>query len=182
MKTTTIGISTLLTGVGIWVSSNLGSLFWILLAVSMVDFIIGWVLMMAKQKEQLFTFKSIRTFAVLGVPVIIGNFAQGINHASLFSAMQIVFAILIFAQLSTVVPNIITAIKFVSAKLFGKKSPITQEIDHMGITELQKLVKAIDEAIAANSSVPSNMDTTSSQQTSTAMTAGNPQTGMKSGG
>ena len=147
MRSSVIGISALATGLILWINHNLGILFWVLLIVTLLDFFLNAVMDMSKQEHDKVAWqKSIRSFGVLGIPVLLANFAHGLTSVSIVSALQVVFAILILIQLMTVVPNLLNFVKFVSTKVFGN-SPVVKEIDSAAQSELLKLIQDLDEKI-----------------------------------
>ena len=147
MRSSVIGISALATGLILWINHNLGILFWVLLIVTLLDFFLNAVMDMSKQEHDKVAWqKSIRSFGVLGIPVLLANFAHGLTEVSITSALQVVFAILILIQLMTVVPNLLNFVKFVSTKVFGN-SPVVKEIDTAAQSELLKLIQDLDAKI-----------------------------------
>ena len=116
------------------------------------------------QKEDIFSFKTIKSFGVLGIPVLVANFSKGLSPDTVFYALQVIFAILILAQLTVVVPNIFTLIRYATAHLFGKNSPITKDLDHYTQAELAKLIKDAEAAIEK-----AGMPATAIDQANTAM-------------
>ena len=147
MRSSVIGISALATGLILWINHNLGILFWVLLIVTLLDFFLNAVMDMSKQEHDKVAWqKSIRSFGVLGIPVLLANFAHGLTSVSIVSALQVVFAILILIQLMTVVPNLLNFIKFMSTKVFGN-SPVVKEIDTAAQSELLKLIQDLDAKI-----------------------------------
>ncbi len=164
MKTATLGLSVVLTGIGMWISQNLGYLFYVLLVVTVLDLITGWILMWRHQKEDVFSLKTVKSFGVLGIPVLVANFSKGLSPDTIFYALQVIFAILILAQLTVLVPNIFTLIRYATAHLFGKNSPITKDLDHYTQAELAKLIKDAEAAIEK-----AGMPATAIDQANTAM-------------
>ena len=164
MKTAILGLSVVLTGIGMWISQNLGYLFYVLLIVTALDFMTGWVLMWRHQKEDIFSFKTIKSFGVLGIPVLVANFSKGLSPDTVFYALQVIFAILILAQLTIVVPNIFTLIRYASAHLFGKNSTITKDLNQYSQEELVKLIKDVEAAMEK-----AGMPATAINQANTAM-------------
>ena len=102
MRSSVIGISALATGLILWINHNLGILFWVLLIVTLLDFFLNAVMDMSKQEHDKVAWqKSIRSFGVLGIPVLLANFAHGLTVVSITSALQVVFAILILIRADT---------------------------------------------------------------------------------
>ena len=165
MRSSVIGVSALATGLILWINHNLGILFWVLLVITLLDFLLNAVMDLTKQEHEKVAWqKSIRSFGVLGIPVLLANFAHGLTTVSITSALQVVFAILILIQLMTVVPNLLNFIKFMSTKVFGN-SPAVKEIDAAAQSELLKLIQDLDAKInqAGVSGIGTNQTITSAE-------------------
>ena len=168
------GISILtvaITGIIYWVNHNLGVLFWVLLGLTLFDILYGVVMDAMKLKSEKFSWiKSVRGFAVLGVPVLIANFHNGISTSTIHSGLQIVFAVLILAQLQFVVPNIIGIIKYITGKILGRKNPLTQQVDKMSAEEIQKLLGYLDAKISKTGVTPPSTTSQTHDALSSTMT------------
>ena len=170
MKTASAGLSVALTGVIFWINHNLGVLFWVLLVITLFDILYGAVLdMLGKKNQSIAWSKSLRGFSAMGLPVLVANFHTGLTTSSIYSGLQIVFAVLILAQLSYVIPALLTLLKSVSALAFGAKTQASLELDKLGEAELQKLATMLDAKLAKTGiSTSSNV----SQDIKTAMSEG----------
>lgn len=149
MKSAMLGISVVVSGVVTWVDVNLGSLFWIVVILGLVEIVEATVMdAMGKTKEV--PSKFLKTFGAMGMPVLLRTFSQGISVSSLHSSFQIVFAVIIMAQLVAVVPNTLSLLKLAASKLSGGSKSETLAIEKLGQAELMKLLGDINAQIQKN--------------------------------
>lgn len=151
MKTTAIGLSVVLGALVAWVNTNLGELFWVVLALAGLDILIGVVQDTVLHEPKAFpttTNKMLKSVGAIAIPVFIANFKTGVNLTDMHAALQMMFALVIIAQLSGIVPLFLKVLAQVATKLSGGSKNTAILIDKLGADEAARLIVTLQKKLA----------------------------------
>jgi hypothetical protein len=135
-----------------WVDSNIGQLFWIVLALGLLDVLITTADDLTRHTE-LAPGRMMKAAATLAIPVFIRAFfattlTSGITGTSLHTSMQYAMAAVIAAQVAGLLPRLVELQRYLTKLVTPHNRAARVAIDALTADELVRLAKLLEARLA----------------------------------
>ena len=134
-----------------WIDTNLGELFWLVLGLTVLDILIGVGKDVALNASVTITpGKMLKGLAAVGIPVFVRTFAVDATGANIHYALQTAFAAIIVVQLTAIMPEAYTFIKYAAKSLSNGNKAVEMDLTNISDHELGVLIAKLEARLSQN--------------------------------